>query len=335
MSRSPRDLLSAEDAAALRPAPRDLWVEPMLATLTDDRFSDAGWVFERKLDGVRALVTVEDGEAHLWSRNHRTMDASYPELIDALRRQPPSRWVADGEIVAFDGSQTSFAALQRRIHVTKPSDVARSGVTVSLYLFDLLVLDDVDLRDLPLRSRKRLLTETLSFEDPLRLSRHRNTDGLGYYAEACASGWEGLIAKRADAPYRSGRSRDWLKLKCVHGQELVVGGFTEPRGARSGFGALLVGYHDDGGLRYAGKVGTGYDVATLRSLRARLDGLVRSDSPFDDLVRERGVTWVEPALVAQVGFSEWTRDGRLRHPRFEGLREDKDPADVVREQGSA
>ncbi len=332
MSGSPADLLTEQEARALRPAPEDLRLDPMLATLHDRAFSDDDWVFERKLDGVRAVAVVEDGAAHLWSRNRKPMDASYPELVEALAGQSPSRWVADGEVVAFDGARTSFERLQRRIHVTRPRDVAASGVEVYLYLFDLLVLDGVDLRGLPLRARKRLLGQALTFTDPLRLSRHRNGDGEELLAQACAKGWEGLIAKRADAPYRTGRSRDWLKLKCARGQELVVGGFTEPAGSRTGFGALLLGYHEHGRLRYAGKVGTGYDADTLRRLRARLDDLATDRSPFADEVHERGVTWVEPRLVAQIGFSEWTRDGRLRHPRFQGLRTDKDPADVVREE---
>jgi bifunctional non-homologous end joining protein LigD len=154
------------------------------------------------------------------------------------------------------------------------------------------------------------------------------------YERACAAGWEGLIAKRADAPYRGGRSRDWLKLKCVLEQEVVIGGFTEPRGARSGLGALLVGYHEDGRLRYAGKVGTGFDAATLDALRTRLDALEVPAPPFGEPVKPRpaGAHWVRPDLVAQVGFAEWTAAGRMRQPRFLGLREDKAPADVVRER---
>lgn len=303
----------------------------MLATRTERRFSDGSWLFERKLDGVRAIVARDGGSSALWSRNEQRMDGTYPELVEALDRCGPARFVADGEIVAFDGRQTSFARLQQRFGISDPARARHSGVAVYLYLFDLLVLDDVDVTRLPLRTRKRLLRDAVQFTDPLRFSTHRNTDGVAYLAQACRRGWEGLIAKRADSPYRPGRSRDWLKLKCVRGQEFVVGGFTDPGGSRTGFGALLVGYHDDGGLRYAGKVGTGYDHRTLTSLRARLDALKQSTSPFVDRVPERGVHWVAPALVAQVGFSEWTADGLLRHPRFQGLRTDKAAADVVRE----
>jgi bifunctional non-homologous end joining protein LigD len=231
----------------------------------------------------------------------------------------------DGEVVALDHGQTSFAKLARR---------GREPVPVFLYVFDLLWLDDDDLRPLPLRERKRLLRHALPAGDRVRLTQHRNGDGEAFFAEACGKGWEGVIAKRADSPYAARRSRDWLKFKCGMGQELVVGGFTEPRGTRIELGALLLGYYEDGELRYAGKVGTGFDRATLRDLAGRLAPLRRPDAPFAAAgeIRERGVTWVEPELVAQIGFSEWTRDGRLRHPRFLGLRDDKPARSVVRER---
>jgi bifunctional non-homologous end joining protein LigD len=188
-------------------------------------------------------------------------------------------------------------------------------------------------RDLPLRVRKRLLRDALTFGGPLRLVPHRNGDGVAYFEQACRKGWEGLIAKRADSRYVSTRSKDWLKFKCAQGQELVVGGFTAPQGARTDFGALLLGVYEGDELRYAGKVGTGFDTATLHELGATLRGLARETSPFADAasIKERHVTWVAPRLVAEVGFTEWTRDGRLRHPRFLGLRDDKAAREVVRE----
>ena len=182
--------------------------------------------------------------------------------------------------------------------------------------------------------RKRILRDLLSWGDPLRFAEHRDTDGEAYYREACQLGWEGLIAKRADSPYRAGRNRDWLKFKCLNGQEFVIGGYTDPQRSRIGFGALLLGYYGaDGQLHYAGKVGTGFTNRTLTSLHATLAALEQPTPPFAPvrgLPRSR-VHWVQPRLVAQVGFSEWTADGELRHPRFQGLRRDKDPADVVRE----
>jgi bifunctional non-homologous end joining protein LigD len=188
-------------------------------------------------------------------------------------------------------------------------------------------------RGLPLTERKRLLRDALERHDGVRLTPHRVRDGEAFYAEACRKGWEGLIAKRADSVYSASRSKDWLKFKCDKGQELVIGGFTAPKGARAEFGALLVGHNDGGALRYAGKVGTGFDDATLRDLGSRMRELAREDPPFADAetIRERDVTWVEPELVAQIGFTEWTTAGRLRHPRFLGLRFDKPAAKVVRE----
>ncbi len=307
------------------------WREPMLATLTDDRFDDPDWLYERKLDGVRVIAARDTRGTTLWSRNHKPMDATYPEIVTELDRRGPRRFVADGEIVAFDGDQTSFGKLQGRIQLHTAADIARVHIPVCLYLFDLLVLDEQDVSTRPLRERKRLLRDAFDFGGALRFSEHGDGDGIAYYEQACARGWEGLIAKRADAPYRAGRSSDWLKFKCVREQEMVIGGFTDPQGSRSGFGALLLGYYDGTRLRYAGKVGTGYSQETLRELRGKLDELLRRSSPFADPVREAHTHWVRPELVAQIGFSEWTRDGRLRHPRFVGLRTDKAAAEVVRE----
>ena len=316
---------------AIRPAGPPAFREPLLATLHDAPFSDPAWIYERKLDGVRVIVVRDGDHLTLWSRNHKAMNAAYPELVDALVEQGPARYVADGEIVAFDGETTSFERLQGRIHITDPARARRTGIAVHCYLFDLIVLDDADLSGLPVVARKEVLHRAFDFDDPLRFSVHRTGDGTSFYEEACRHGWEGLIAKRADATYPSGRSRDWLKLKCGRRQEFVVGGFTEPHGTRTGFGALLIGYYDNGALRYAGKVGTGYDSATLQRLRATLDSLEQDDSPFAARVREPGAHWTRPELVAEVAFSEWTADGKLRHPRYAGLRTDKNPHDVVRE----
>jgi bifunctional non-homologous end joining protein LigD len=296
----------------------------MKAVLTDERFSDEGWIFERKLDGIRCIALRDGDPVKLWSRNDLALNARYPEIAEALEGQPAPRFAIDGEVVAFDGAQTSFARLARR---------GRERVAVYLYVFDLLWLDGHDVRPLPLRERKRLLRDALRWHDPIRFTPHRNRDGEAFFREACRKGWEGLIAKRADSPYASrARSRDWLKLKCEHGQELVIGGYTAPKGSREELGALLLGYFADGGkLRYAGKVGTGFDRATLHDLAKRLAPLRRESPPFADELRERDVTWVTPKLVCEVGFTEWTRDGRLRHPRFLGLREDKAAKDVVRE----
>jgi bifunctional non-homologous end joining protein LigD len=308
----------------------------MLATLTDRRFSDPDWTFERKLDGVRCLVFRRGREVSLQSRNQKTINSHYPELAEAISSQGEERFIADGEIVAFERGQTSFARLQGRMQLTDPDAARRTGIAVFLYLFDLLYLDRYDTTALELRDRKRLLREALSFAGPLRLMSHRNEDGVAYYRVACRRGWEGVIAKRASGTYVCGRSDDWLKFKCVNQQELVIVGFTDPQGNRRGFGALLVGYYERGRLRYAGKVGTGFNAETLERLGRRLERLERASSPLDDgEVRLRGVHWVRPELVAEIGFTEWTRDGRLRHPRYLGLRTDKPARQVVRERPSA
>ena len=299
-------------------------IEPMKAVLADTPFSDPGWIFERKLDGIRCLAIRDDSGLSLMSRTARRMNDQFPELVSALEREPSRDFVLDGEIVAFQGSVTSFARLQQR---------ARERVPVFLYVFDLPRHEGEDLRPLPLRERKARLRRALDFKGPIRFNPHRNGEhGEELYREACEKGLEGVIAKRADSPYAGGRSRDWLKLKCHAEQELVIGGFTAPKGSRTEFGALLVGYNENGALRYAGKVGTGFDRETLRELGATLRKLERDESPFPPFKPiPPGTRWVRPELVAQIGFAEWTRDGRLRHPRFLGLRDDKPARDVVRE----
>lgn len=285
----------------------------MKAVLTDERFSDPDWIFERKLDGIRCIAIRDGGSTRMLSRNDLSLNERYPPIAAALDGQSRARFAVDGEIVSASG---------------KFQD--RNG-PFFYYVFDVLWLDGSDVRGLPLRERKGVLRDALAWDDPLRLTDYRNETGEAMFAEACASGWEGVIAKRADSVYTSKRSRDWLKFKCEHGQELVIGGFTPPKGSRTEFGALLVGVYEDGGLHYAGKVGTGFDRAELERLAGLLRPLARDTSPFFDAPRFRDVTWVEPSLVAQVGFAEWTNDGRLRHPRYLGQRIDKDPLKVVRE----
>jgi DNA ligase D-like protein (predicted ligase) len=308
-------------------------MEPQLATLAREPFSDPAWVFERKLDGERCLAYAGADGVRLMTRNKHQVTTTFPEVTAALDGQRHGEFVADGEIVAFSGEQTSFARLQRRLGVARPPQALLAHVPVYYHLFDVLAADGRDVRPEPLLERKKLLRGLLDFADPLRFTEHRCASGEAFFEQACRDGWEGIVAKRADAPYRGGRGRDWLKFKCENAQEFVVGGFTDPRGSRSGFGALLLGYHEpDGGLAYAGKVGTGFDTLTLRALRQSLSALERPSPPFSrGRLPRTGVHWVEPRLVAQIVFTEWTADGQLRHPRFQGLRRDKDPADVVRE----
>lgn len=330
----PFDRLTDEDRELLTAEDLPDWLDPMLATLTHEHFSDPDWVFERKLDGERVLAYRSDEGVRLRSRNGTQLDDTYPELHDAVRDASDLACILDGEVVAFEGSRTSFSKLQSRLQISDPAQARASDVAVFFFVFDILHLDGRCTRDLPLRARKGVLQDAVSYDDPLRWVNHRNEDGEAWLEEACAKGWEGLIAKRAAAPYHHGRSRDWLKFTCVSRQEFVIGGFTEPEGERERFGALLIGYHQEGELRYAGKVGTGYDQRTLEHLGDLLEQRERQNSPFDDGPQESGLHFVAPDLVAEVGFTEWTRDGRLRHPRYLGLRDDKDPAEVVRETPS-
>jgi DNA ligase D-like protein (predicted ligase) len=305
--------------------------EPMKAKLTDRPFSDPDWVFERKLDGIRATVRRDADGVTLTSRTGNSLSSAYPELVEALEAEPAGEFVADGEVVAFEGSRTSFERLQGRMGIHDPRLARMTGIPVYLYLFDLLEFEGHDLTGLPLRKRKAALRRAFSFQGPVRYTPHRNERGEEFFREACAKGWEGLIAKRAGSPYVHSRSSDWLKLKCSFEQELVIGGFTPPQGARKRFGALLVGYYEGGELRYAGKVGTGFSERALAELGAKLEALETSRSPFARDGLPRLARWVEPRLVGQFAFGEWTRDGKLRHPRFLGLREDKPAAEVVRE----
>ncbi len=304
----------------------------MLATLAGRPF-DGGrdWLVERKLDGVRALAFRDGPRVSLRSRNERPLDGAYPEVVIAVAGQVQQRFVLDGEVVAFDGVRTSFARLQGRLGLHDPRAALATGIPVFYYVFDLLHLDGLDTTRLPLTERLRLLRRAITFDDPLRRSDHRVGGVQAAYEQACARGEEGVMVKRADSPYVGGRSGDWLKLKCVRDQELVVGGFTPGAGSREGFGALLVGYYEGPHLRYAGKVGTGFDRATLRGLASQLEELEQERSPFSPPPTELGARWVDPLVVIQVGFGEWTREGRLRHPRYLGLRLDKPAAAVVRE----
>ena len=317
-----RQRVPKDAAKALKKTRLPAWVEPMLATLTKDYFSDPAWVFEPKLDGIRCLAYKRGASVKLLSRNRLDLTPTYPAVAETLAAQPAD-FVADGEIAAVKGEITSFSLLQQ---------VHRQQVPVVYFCFDLLHLDGYDLTALPLTVRKDLLRDSLAFDDPLRYVSHVEEEGEAYYREACKRGWEGLIAKRAGSRYGRGRSKEWLKFKCSFEQELVIGGYTEPDGARSHFGALLLGYYDGGELRYAGKVGTGFTQKTLADLGARMKPLERDESPFAGKPPVRkGAHWLEPKLVAQIGFSEWTTDGKLRHPRFLGLRTDKKAREVVRE----
>jgi DNA ligase D-like protein (predicted ligase) len=305
----------------------------MLATLTDRRDFGADWLLERKFDGERCVARKQGDDVRLESRTGKDLTGTYPEVRAALIAQRARELLLDGEVVAFEGDQTSFSRLQQRLGTSAPSQQQIAAYPVVYCVFDVLEIDGEDLTPRPLEERRARLTRALRPSAALQLSQAWRDEAQRRFDDACRAGWEGLIAKRADAPYAPGRSKDWLKLKCVWEQEFVIGGYTDPTGSRTDFGALLVGYHEDGRLRYAGKVGTGYTAARLRDLGARLRSLATSGSPFVDASPiPRGTHWTRPELVAQIGFAEWTKDGRLRQPRFLGVRDDKRPADVTRER---
>jgi bifunctional non-homologous end joining protein LigD len=301
------------------------WMEPMLATLTDSYFSDPEWVFEPKLDGVRALALKKAGTVRLLSRNQLSLNGRYPEIARAVSELEIDNAVLDGEVAVVTGGISRFQSLQRHL--------LEGGGSLVYFVFDAPQLGNYDITRLPLLVRKDLLGRIVPAKaGAIELVSYRKESGEAYLQEACERGWEGLIAKRASSPYLSGRSKEWLKFKCSKEQEFVVGGFTDPQRSRIGLGALLVGYYEDGKLVYAGKVGTGYNTQLLRSLAKRLTDLEQDQSPFHGPPPVRkAVHWVKPEMVVQIGFGEWTRDGRLRHPRFLGIRDDKPARQVVRE----
>ena len=306
----------------------------MLATLTDQLPAGGKWVYEPKLDGIRALIYVSGGAVRIYSRNQKLLNDAYPELVEALSDAVRGDAVLDGEIAAFDPERgvTSFARLQQRMQLRDPVRARRSQVAVYLYLFDCMFYEGTNLTRLPLLERKSVLKDIVDYADPIRFTPFRSTGAAAMLRSACAKGEEGVIAKRADSSYLSARSADWLKIKCLRRQELVIGGYTAPRGSRERLGALLVGYYAGDQLRYAGKVGTGYNRQTLELLHRRLAPLHRATSPFSEGPIPTGdIQWVTPKLVAEIGFSEWTSAGLLRHPRFLGLREDKSAREVRRE----
>jgi bifunctional non-homologous end joining protein LigD len=312
-------------------------VSPELATLVSAPPEGEHWLHEIKFDGYRALCELRRGKARLLTRRGKDWSDRFAPVAEAAAALPVGSAVLDGEVtVLLADGKTSFQALQESFG---DSGGRRSRAMV-YYVFDLLYLDGWDLRAAPLAARKELLARLLeaagagASEGVIRLSDHVTGQGRDFFRQACGYGLEGIVSKRGDLPYRSGRGKDWLKVKCLQRQEMVIGGFTDPEGARAGLGALLLGVYEGGKLLYAGKVGTGFTAQTLAELRRRLERIERRTPPFANPPRgaeARGAHWVEPKLVGEVAFTEWTRDGSLRHPAFHGLREDKDPREVRRE----
>jgi bifunctional non-homologous end joining protein LigD len=295
----------------------------MLATLVKEPFDRPGWIYEEKYDGVRILAYKQGADVTLISRNAIDRTARYAEVAKAIAKLKPVTLVLDGEVVVFDKRNVSrFQLLQQGQGSPKYA------------VFDCLYLNGKDMRSKPLRERREALEQL--FRSPhsksLLLSEKLAANGLKAFAIAQKRKLEGLVAKNTESKYVERRSQKWLKVKVSHESEFVIGGYTKPTGSRQYFGALLLGTYEGNKLRFAGKVGTGFDTETLRQLFGKLRKLTQAKSPFADEVRERTATFVRPTLVAQVAYTEWTKDGRLRHPAFLGLRDDKAPRDVHREE---
>lgn len=298
-------------------------VTPMLATLVGEPFHLPHWVYEEKYDGFRFIAYKEGRGVTLLTRNMKDRTAEFPAAAAAIAALPAPTLALDGEVVVLDEHGISrFQLLQRHLlgELDSPPVFA---------VFDCLYARGRDLRNAPLRERRRVLETEVGSRPLIPLARRLAGDGFEAFAQARRRGLEGIIGKDPEAPYLAGvRSPAWRKVKVRAEEEFVVGGFTAPAGARAHFGALLVGAYEGGALRYAGKVGTGFTARSLADLRRRFEPLVRDTSPFADAPRHRNVTWLSPKVVAQIGFTERTDDGKLRHPVFLGVREDKRPRDV-------
>jgi bifunctional non-homologous end joining protein LigD len=304
----------------------------MLATAVDEPFDDRKWLFELKWDGYRALAKIDrDGAVTLTSRNGNDLTAKFPDLANLAEAFSERPLILDGEIVVLDGEgRSSFQRLQERLDRFGRSQPEKAPVT--FVVFDVLYANGRDVRKEPLEKRKAMLEALLTGKGPVMFSKHVVGDGKKLFELAQARNLEGIMAKRLDSLYAGRRSRDWLKIKTGRRQEVVVGGWTEGRGSRKHFGALLVGVYEKNEFVYAGSVGTGFDAKKLASLAKRLAPLERKTSPFANPPKtDTPAHWVKPDLVAEVAFNEWTREGLMRQPVFIALREDKAPGDVVRE----
>ncbi len=314
------------------PAP-PVFIKPQLATLVDTAPSGSKWVHEIKYDGYRMLCRIDENGARIYSRNEKEWTTVFPNIVMEAGQLPLQNAWLDGEVVSVNAEGvSSFQALQNGLENGRMPD------NILYYVFDLLYLDGEDLTALPLLERKtrlaKLLANLKADNSHILYSDHMQIEGEIFYRYACQHGLEGIISKDGQAPYASSRSRTWLKTKCLRRQEFVIAGYTEPAGSRSAFGALLLGIYDGGQLLYSGKVGTGFNEASLQAIHKRLRKIEQKNSPLVNPPRGYGfndVHWVKPELVAEIGFSEWTDAGSLRHPTFHGLREDKPAKDVVKE----
>jgi bifunctional non-homologous end joining protein LigD len=327
--RSGRPAKGAGVCSAARKARMPDIIHPMLATLVDEPFSNPEWIFETKWDGFRSICFVKNSQARFVSRNQIEMTPQYPELAGVGKQIDAKEAILDGEIVALDqDGMPRFQLLQPRVGRKSGLEALSGKGKIVYYVFDLLYVDGYDLMKCPLVERKEVLQRILRPASFIKLSEHIEGEGEAFFKQIEKFHLEGMIAKRARSPYVPKRSSDWLKVKTVQRSEVVIGGYTEPRGARAHFGALVVGLYHDQDLRYVAHVGGGFNQRTLASLYKLMQPLKTKQSPFIDAPKtNEPVQWLKPKLVAEVKFSEWTAERRLRHPVFIGLREDKKAKD--------
>lgn len=306
------------------------FIPPQLATLVKAPPSGAQWLHELKFDGYRMLCRIERGKVHFWSRNGKEWTAKFPTVAAVMKELKLSSAMVDGEIVIVDAhGRSSFQKLQRAM--------AKGVTTGFVYqVFDLLHLDGFDLTRVPLKKRKELLKTLCGGKrDLLRYSEHLEGNGDAFFRHACEYGIEGIVSKLAESSYDSTRNKNWLKVKCNRQQEFIIVGYTPSSKGMPGFGSLILGVYEKNKLVYSGRVGTGFTIQLRTDLQKQLDKIARKASPLSSMPNDPGLrkaVWVEPKLVAEVAFAEWTDDGSIRHPSFQGLREDKNAKDVVREQ---
>jgi bifunctional non-homologous end joining protein LigD len=318
-----------------RKAPMPDVIAPQLATLVREPPDGEEWFHELKFDGYRMLCHLVRGKARFWSRNGKDWTEKFPNLAQVLKTFPATTAVLDGEVVIVDAAgRSSFQKLQQ--------SMGRGGKAPAFVfeIFDLIYLDGYNLMQTPLRERKMLLEQLLASgkaKGPLRYSDHVEGNGARFFKQACEYGIEGVVSKLADSPYESTRNRNWQKSKCIKRQEFVIAGYTPSKKGFPGFGSLVLGVYEKGKLIYSGRVGTGFSIKQRLELQQKLDRLSQSAMPFATKPKDPGLRdahWAKPKLVGEVEFAEWTADGLIRHPSFQGLREDKKPAEIVREEPS-
>jgi bifunctional non-homologous end joining protein LigD len=311
------------------------FIAPQLATLVKEPPAGEGWLHEIKFDGYRMICHLSRGKVRFWSRNGKDWTEKFPSLVQALKSFPATTAILDGEVVVFDkAGRSRFQLLQQAM-----GKGGKGGTTAFVFeVFDLIYLEGYSLSQTPLRERKRVLEQLLASakaKGQVRYSDHVEGNGAEFFKQACKHGLEGIVSKLAESPYESTRNRNWLKTKCVKRQEFVIAGYTPSKKGFPGFGSLVLGVHDKGKLVYSGRVGTGFSIKQRLELRKKLDRISQPTMPFAVKPKDPGLRdahWVKPQLVAEVEFIEWTADGSIRHPSFQGLREDKKPSEIVREE---